>query len=192
MKELVDQVFKDEQAMAGQPVYVKLSGHVSRVIFDENRMTYFVGCPECKRKINPDRESYFRCESCNKTMHESEARITYTVTCRFSDSSDAFYIQLFGEQGDTIIGMKSADFRNLREVQGATPDQLREVMNAGMFNYHQIIARAKLDDYQGGNSSGDEVRFRYQVVKVSPMDFKEENEMLLKRLKVYNSKHSDK
>jgi len=69
-------------------------------------------------------------------MHESETRITYTLTCRFSDSSDAFYIQLIGEQGDTIVGMKGGDFRNLREVQGATPDQLREVMNMGNFNYH--------------------------------------------------------
>jgi hypothetical protein len=48
-------------------------------------------------------------------------------------------------------------------------------MNQGNFNYHQVILRAKLDDYQGGNSGGDEVRFRYQVVRVAPMDFNEEN-----------------
>jgi hypothetical protein len=85
-------VFKDEQAMAGQPLYFKLSGHVSRVVYDDNRQIYFVGCPECKRKVTPDREQYFRCEICQKTMHESETRITYTLTCRLSDSSEAFYV----------------------------------------------------------------------------------------------------
>lgn len=149
-----------------------------------------MGCPECKRKMAPDRDTYFRCDYCNKSMHESETRITYTLTCRFCDASDSFYVQVIGEHGDAIVGMKGADFRNLREVQGANPDQLREVMNASNFNYHQLILRAKLDDYQG-NSGGDEVKFRYQVVRAAPMDFNEENEMLLKRLKLYSNKQSE-
>jgi hypothetical protein len=42
------------------------------------------------------------------------------------------------------------------------------------------VVRAKLDEYQGNNGGGgDEIRFRYNAVRVSPIDFQEENKMLL-------------
>ena len=59
-----------------------------------------------------------------------------------------------------MIGIKGADFKNLREVQMASPDQLREVMSQANYNYSSIVVRAKVDDYQGNNTS-DEVKFRY-------------------------------
>jgi hypothetical protein len=74
------------------------------------------------------------------------------------------------------VGVKAADFRNLREVQMASPDQLRELMNHPNYTYHSIVVRAKVDDYQSNNGGGDEIKFRYQAVRVIPMDFKEDNE----------------
>lgn len=74
------------------------------------------------------------------------------------------------------MGVKAADFRNLREVQMASPDQLRELMNHPNYTYHSIVVRAKVDDYQSNNGGGDEIKFRYQAVRVIPMDFKEDNE----------------
>jgi hypothetical protein len=58
------------------------------------------------------------------------------------------------------MGIKAGDFKNLREVQMASPEQLREVLNQNAYNYSTMIVRAKVDDYQG-NNGGDEVRFRY-------------------------------
>ena len=58
------------------------------------------------------------------------------------------------------MGIKAGDFKNLREVQMASPEQLREVLNQNAYNYSTMIVRAKIDDYQG-NNGGDEVRFRY-------------------------------
>lgn len=58
------------------------------------------------------------------------------------------------------MGIKAGDFKNLREVQMASPEQLREVMNQNTYNYSTMIVRAKVDDYQG-NNGGDEIRFRY-------------------------------
>lgn len=66
-------------------------------MYDEQRQTYFVGCPDCKRKIPPEREGYFRCEACNKVYPEHETRITYTLTARFYDPTEAIYLQLIGE-----------------------------------------------------------------------------------------------
>ncbi len=84
----------------GQPQYFKLSGYVQRVIYDDQRQMYFIGCPECKRKVTHDRDGYYRCELCNKLYPEQDVRVTFTVTCRFQDASEALYIQLIGEHGD--------------------------------------------------------------------------------------------
>lgn len=114
--------------------------------------------------------------------------MTYTLAARFQDSTDSIFLQLIGEQGDAIVGIKAADFKNLREVQMASPDQLKEIMNQSQFQYHTIVVRAKVDDYQGGGGGGDEVKFRYQAVRVAPIDLREENEMLLKRLSLYKQR----
>lgn len=50
-----------------------------------------------------------------------------------------------------------------------------------------MVVKAKVDDYQGAGG-GDEVKFRYQAVRVAPMDFKEENDILIKRLQLYTQK----
>ena len=51
-----------------------------------------------------------------------------------------------------------------------------------------MVVRAKIDDYQSSNGGGDEVKFRYQAVRLAGIDFKEENDMLLKRLELYKQK----
>ena len=144
-----------------------------------------MGCPECKRKVGQERQGLFRCDFCNKTFSDSEVRITYTITAKFADSSDTAFVSLIGESGDQVVGVKASDFRNLREVQMASPDQLRELMNQPSYSYFTMTVRAKLDDYQSNNGGGDELKFRYQAVRIAPLDFKEDNEMLLKRLQMY-------
>ena len=88
-------------------------------------------------------------------------RITYTITAKFADSSDTAFVSLIGESGDQVVGVKASDFRNLREVQMASPDQLRELMSQPNYSYFTMTVRAKLDDYQSNNGGGDELKFRY-------------------------------
>jgi hypothetical protein len=120
-------------------------------------------------------------------LSEQDARITYTLVGKFQDPSDGLFIQLLGEAGDAVVGVKASDFRNMREVQMASADQLKDLVNQASFSYHTVVVRAKVDDYMGGGGS-DEVKFRYQAVRVLPMDFRDENEMLLKRLELYSRK----
>jgi len=138
----------------------------------------------------PERQGFYRCETCNKMISEHDARVTYTLAAKFQDCTDGVFVNVIGEQGDQIVGVKGADFKHMREVQGAGPEQLRDLMNQCNFSYHTIVVRAKVDDYMGGAGGGDEVKFRYQGVRVQPMDFREENQMLLKRLELYQQKRS--
>ena len=182
----MDQLYKDDQFMSGQNtqgLYFKLGGYVQKIFYDDQRMTYWVGCPECKKKVMPEREGFFRCETCNKTYAEQDIRVSYTLSCKMQDPTDGLIVHA----ADTVVGMKASDFRHMREKENANPDQLRDIMSQSSYNYLSVVVRAKVDDYMG-NSGGDEVKFRYQAVRVVPMDFKDENAMLLKRLQMYQQK----
>lgn len=50
---MIDNIHKDDAFMNGQSPgqYFKLSGYLMRVMYDENRNMYFIGCPECKKKV---------------------------------------------------------------------------------------------------------------------------------------------
>jgi len=48
-----------------------------------------------------------------------------------------------------------------------------------------LVFRANIDNY---NNSGDEVRFKYTAARCTPMDFKEDSQMLLRKLKMYENK----
>jgi ribosomal protein L37AE/L43A len=69
-------------------------------LYDDQRQSYFVGCPECKKKVMPERQGYFRCENCNKTIPEHDARVTITLAAKFNDCTDGMFVQLIGEQAD--------------------------------------------------------------------------------------------
>lgn len=66
-------------------------------------------------------------------------------------------------------------------------DELKDLVNKTQFEQFQIVVRAKIDDFN--SSSSDETRFRYQAVRVNPINYKEENEMLLRRLDMYSQKY---
>ena len=84
VKEMTDAIVKDDAFMHQQnsAVYFKLSGYMMKVIFDDNRQTYFIGCPECKKKLNSDGSNY-RCENCDKSFNEKDAKVTYTLVAKF-------------------------------------------------------------------------------------------------------------
>jgi hypothetical protein len=61
-----------------------------------------------------------------------------------------------------------------------------EWANNMSFQPHNFIIRAKQDDYMG--PSNDENRMRYYCIRTYPNDYKDENQMLLRRLQIYAKK----
>jgi replication factor A1 len=94
VKEMMDTLYKDDQILSGQgqPAYFKLSGYIQRVMYDEQRQSYFIGCPDCKRKVAGEREGFFRCDYCAKSFAEQDVRVTYTLAARFQDSTDSIFL----------------------------------------------------------------------------------------------------
>eukprot|EP00347_Sterkiella_histriomuscorum_P012018 403370207 len=164
------------------PQYFKLSGYISKILYDENRMMYFPGCPECKKKCSPQGDQYW-CEKCNKALNHNQVRMTYTVTAKFDDLSDGIFISFMSESAEPIMGMPASDFSRIREDQSNSLEFIRDLLNEKSFNYYTFVVKAALDDY-----NINEARFKYQAVRSQPLDMNEENQMLLRRLNLYKKK----
>lgn len=59
------------------------------------------------------------------------------------------------------MGMPATEFKHYRETRSL--DDIREMINQHSFDYHTIVIRAKIDEYQGrsGDQGADEIRYRY-------------------------------
>lgn len=78
-------IVHDNEFMSGQVpgAYFKVSGYLMRIMFDENRQMYFIGCSNCKKKVQEIGNQMYRCETCNLTLNEQQVRVTYTVVGKF-------------------------------------------------------------------------------------------------------------
>lgn len=147
---------------------------------------YFPGCPNtsCKKKCSPEGNDIFRCEPCGKSYNEKDIRWTYTITCKVEDLSDSLYVSFISEQGEFIMGMPPMEFEKWKNSINSVED-MREGMMQKYFKSVSVLVRVNVDNY---SNMSDEVRYKYNASRVGPVDLKEENQMLLRRLQLYSSK----
>lgn len=103
-----------------------------------------------------------------------------------------------GEQvGDQMLGMSARDIKALMDLPasgeqsqfGGTPQsaEFKQVVDQQKFKKSVFLIKAKMDNYSMGSDT-QENKVRYTVVKQIETCLKEENHMLLERLKTYNQK----
>ena len=106
-------------ASTQKPLYFKISGYVQQILNDDK--TFYIGCPDCKRKVQPDPIGY-RCEQCSKVFEK--ANPTYMLSAKIADNSGNTFVTFPKELGDEIMGGLSAvDFKNLKE--DSSPEHLK-------------------------------------------------------------------
>ncbi|CDW83120.1 replication protein a 70 kda dna-binding subunit [Stylonychia lemnae] len=188
MREALEQLKTDNAFINGQvqSVYFKTSGHIPRILYDDSRMMYFVGCPECKKKCQPDGAQY-KCENCNKYYNQNEVRLTYTITARFDDLSDGTFVSFLSESAETVMGQTALEFSKIRDNQSYSLDYIRDMLNERSFQSVSLVVKATIDNY---NNNSEELKFKFNAARCSPIDLKDENQMLLRRLKMYENKQS--
>lgn len=62
--------------------FFKISGYISRIMYDDMRMMFYLACPDCKKKVLEEAGG-FRCETCNK-VHQT-CNTNYVYTARIND-----------------------------------------------------------------------------------------------------------
>lgn len=112
LEELAQHVAADSEVQNGKAFYCKLNVTLMHIFVPENdRLMYYLACPTCKRKVHDDGTGY-RCEHCAQS--HADAVPTYSFSVRVSDCSGSVILNLLGEPGEDILGMKASEFYSLQ------------------------------------------------------------------------------
>jgi replication factor A1 len=93
-----------------------------------------------------------------------------------NDYTAQAWFSLFDETGKKVLGV---DANTLAEYRETDTSKATDVFNEATFKTWVWRVRGKQDSYQG------QVRVRYQVMDVYPLDFKKESERLVKLIQSY-------
>jgi replication factor A1 len=74
----------------------------------------YLACPDCKKKVQKEGDEY-HCSVCG-TIKEVEPRMLYKVT--LDDGSGTIRVTLFGEAGETLLGMNATDAKQIIDETG--------------------------------------------------------------------------
>lgn len=89
-----------------------------------------------------------------------------------------------GDTGDIVMGMPASDFRTFKE--NSTGDQIRDYVSAMAFQEYTFIVKARCETNM---MAGGEQQIRHYSVKTMPVDYKDQNKQLLRRMELYANKH---
>mmetsp|Transcript_34778 Transcript_34778/g.25930 ORF Transcript_34778/g.25930 Transcript_34778/m.25930 type:complete len:163 (+) Transcript_34778:730-1218(+) len=145
-----------------ESLFFKVSGHIERVICDEQRLMYYSACVGCHKKTMPEGD-VFRCESCGK--RDPRCDIKYNLTVKVADLSGSFFLQAMGAVGEDILGVPAEDFKQFRESHPY--EEVKDYLNqCCQFKNFVFVVAVKQDNYL--NAGSEELRKRYQTIKVYP------------------------
>ena len=175
MCELTDPEFTAQLEHKQSDIF-SMTGYVAYVRNDDK--SYYLACPQesCKRKVVEEATGW-RCESCNRTY--ASCVPTYMLSARISDSSDSQFFNFYRNEGTVLMGMPAEKLRDLKE-QGDI-QVINEAYNDRIYRQFTFLVKVRMRPGYGGQ----EQKVDYVCCKVMPHSYKNENEMLLKRLKIY-------
>jgi len=91
--------------------YFFVAGYVTQ-LFSNDRPPFYLACQVCKKKVI-DEETGYKCFTCNRLF--TIAQPTWGFSVRISDYSDSAIFNVYGEQGDLIMGMQAVDYFAIKD-----------------------------------------------------------------------------
>ncbi|EGN95654.1 hypothetical protein SERLA73DRAFT_186799 [Serpula lacrymans var. lacrymans S7.3] len=128
----------------------------------------YPACPTqgCNKKVT-DIGDGWRCEKCEKTFERPEHR--YIISLAVADWSTQAWLQGFNDAGVAVFGKSADDLMEIKERDEAEYNTVMAKASGATFNF---TCRAKQDTYN------DQTRVRYGIVKLNPVDYREEAKYL--------------
>ncbi|KAG8887602.1 Replication factor A protein 1 [Tulasnella sp. 332] len=138
----------------------------------------YAACPgdKCSKKVHESPSGDWRCEKCDRSYPEPEYR--YLLTMSVADWTDQLWLQVFNEIGVTLFGMTA---KALHDIQEEDPNAALDIVQQAQCKAYNFSCRAKQDNWN------DQVRVRYGVNKIWPLEYKTEAHSLLETIKQYQA-----
>lgn len=136
---------------------------------------YYASCPDCNKKVIEDTSGSFTCEKCNKSVDKPIHR--YVLSVCLNDETDQIWSSCFEETGSTILTVSADELHDAKMNDLNLYDHLTSKFPRLEYLFK---IRAKQDIYN------DNIRVRYSVIAVSPLNYVDEATRLLNELKMAN------
>ncbi|KAL6301589.1 replication factor-a protein [Sparassis latifolia] len=133
----------------------------------------YPGCTsqDCKKKVVETHDGW-RCEKCNKTYEKPEYR--YVISMAVADYTGQAWLQGFNDVGEAVFSMKADKLVEIKQRDDAEFNTILQGATGSTFNF---VCKAKQDTYN------DQVRVRYSVQHITPLNYREEGNHLANLLR---------
>lgn len=146
----------------------------SLVQINLNERSFYLGCPECKKKIS---EGDTECPFCRKTF--AAPANYYSLSVKLKDHSGDFYADVLGAVGQKITGMSCEEFKDI--MISGDEDKQKSLARQIESQTNWFIISPKINVYN------DIKRKRYSIIRVNEIDPQKTTEYILDAfMKLYN------
>ncbi|KZO95312.1 replication factor-a protein [Calocera viscosa TUFC12733] len=129
---------------------------------------------KCNKKVVQTTDGRWECVSCGLTFDEPEYR--YLLSISVADHTGQAWLSAFNDAGEMLFEMKAGDLQNLKE---SDESQFSRVMSDVRSKLYNFSCRARQDNYN------DQTKVRYNVSRMTKLDFKTEMKALVENMKAY-------
>ncbi|SPJ91502.1 probable single-stranded DNA-binding protein 68k chain [Fusarium torulosum] len=130
----------------------------------------------CNKKVTQNTDGTWACEKCAISHEKPEYR--YILSLNVADHTSHQWLSCFDDSGRQIVGRTADEMMELKETDDNKFMAAFEEANCKKFTFR---CRAKMDNF------GEAQRIRYQVMTVTPLDFKSEGTRLDELIKQYEN-----
>lgn len=152
-----------------KPVYRTVKAAL--VSINPQQTMWYLACPENNRKVVEQDGGGFYCEYDGQTYSTAVRR--YIMQARFADDSGELPIQVFNDQAEKLLG-QSADA--LSSVKESNIARYTAILKDAAWDEWVLRVKAQAQEYNG------EVRQRYAVADIQPIDFVAETKRTLEMI----------
>eukprot|EP00871_Galdieria_phlegrea_P004639 jgi/Galph1/5176/GphlegSOOS_G3819.1 len=135
---------------------------------------WYTASPDDNKKVTKLDENRWVCEATGKEYTHCNYR--YILSVSVQDETGSLSANAFDDVGCRLIGRSAEDLAKIYEHDKAEFDAILENV---LFKPFIFRVRAKQDTWN------DEVRLRYHIINVEPMEFASESKILLQEIQPY-------
>lgn len=136
------------------------------VTMNLNERSYYVGCPDCKKKIA---ENDNECQYCRKNFNSPA--YYYSLNIRLKDHSGDFYADVLGAVGEKVMKMSCEDFKDM--MNSGDEERQKDLVKQVESQTNWFVISPKLQVYN------DIKRKRFSIIRVNEVDAQKNAEYIL-------------
>lgn len=155
--------------------YFDLIGTLTQIPANMERPPWYKACPEgseSNAKVEEDGNGKWICHKTGETFDTYTPR--FVLRMNIQDPSGSQYCSSYNDIGEEVLQMKAKEIEKHHAANDE--DSFNECFRRSLWQKHRFTIRARLDTWQ------DEEKIRYDVVRMSPIDYVQESAELLQKL----------